>query len=196
MPEVTIPTKWQHFERRDPDRNISKFWAFRFVPATRGMGMRLAWGRISTKGQDKVLTYPTDEACLAEARRRTEEKLREGYRPVRSTDWRPPYFSEEDREPTTPFVGALAKAVDRAFVDGDGWKIENGRSVRPRSRRDTIPERTPDPLDSRDYFPPREIPKATGSLLDSIRRTAPPRPPRPPVVAQLAAPGRSIDFED
>ena len=123
-----IPKAFTYLEMRRPKDNVMKFWAMRFEPTTKGakMALHVWWGRIATRGQDKVFDfYVTEGECLADARARAESKLREGYTPVTVCDWVPDFIRLADREPK----------VDRSFMS---WKGDQ------------------DPLDARDYFPPVE----------------------------------------
>lgn len=121
-----VPQDITYLEKRNPEANESKFWAIRFEPTTKGakMALHVWWGRIGTKGQDKVFDdYVTDNECCQDARKRAEMKLREGYVPITgSLAWWPEFMKLADRAPQAPgYQGTSA----------DGWPIVNGIERRP-----------------------------------------------------------------
>ena len=201
LPDVAKMAGVRYFEKIDPRQNERKFWSLQFVASakrTGGVALKLAWGRIGTSGDDKVIEFDTDDACLRNAILRAGKKVAEGYRETRESVRASDLVAKPGAPVSVPMekaglaisktlaalrnsiVDEMAQAEDRAFVDGDGWRVENGRSVRPRAKtdpdsmyRNIRPRFAPDP--------PRKVER---------------RPERPPVVATLAPTGRTIDFED
>lgn len=142
-----IPKGWTYLEKRNPAANESKFWACRFEPTTKRNvpALHIWWGRIGTKGQDRVFDlYATDEECIQDTRKRAEAKLREGYVPkTGALDWWPEFMKLADREPTlmAQGFGSEEKKPLAGEWNGDGedWPIRNGRPVRPPDGRRRLP---------------------------------------------------------
>lgn len=69
-----------HFERREPEDNIARFYRLDILPTLFGeWAVRRSWGRIGTFGRCRCDSYPTYQAARAAAQKLAEAKRRRGY---------------------------------------------------------------------------------------------------------------------
>lgn len=66
--------------RRDPDRNMARFYRLALVPTLFGeTAVMRSWGRIGTVGQSRADTYALAEDALAAFTKLAAGKQRRGY---------------------------------------------------------------------------------------------------------------------
>ncbi len=66
--------------RRDPDLNMARFYAIALQPTLFGeVSVIRSWGRIGTRGQMKLETFPSRPAAEREAVALERQKRRRGY---------------------------------------------------------------------------------------------------------------------
>lgn len=66
--------------RRDPDLNIARFYAIALQPTLFGeVSVIRSWGRIGTRGQAKLETFPSLTAAVLQAVVVERQKRRRGY---------------------------------------------------------------------------------------------------------------------
>ena len=69
-----------HLQRRDPDRNMGRFYQVDLAPTIFGESSVIrSWGRIGTRGRTALETCSTLEAAEASSRRTIRAKLKRGY---------------------------------------------------------------------------------------------------------------------
>jgi predicted DNA-binding WGR domain protein len=167
-----IPPGVRYFECVDFAANTDKFWAIQFVPvpyATAGVALRIMWGRRFTDGQEKFVTKASTDLVIAEAERRLEKKLGEGYVQVPNIPWDHRMVRGARRAPSPP----------EARSGEDGWPLSDGREVRPSDGR-------------------RAVLRGPMPIVDTERRTPDLARGRSRTVATVVriANDRTIDFED
>lgn len=70
-----------HLTRRDPARNMARFYEISLQPTLFGeVALRRHWGRIGTGGQVLLQTFASPAAAASAQARLTEAKRRRGYR--------------------------------------------------------------------------------------------------------------------
>jgi predicted DNA-binding WGR domain protein len=77
---ITQPTPLSSVRRLEyinPAQNSYKFWEIVMRPD--GMSFETRYGRIGTKGQSKVKTFPNRRACQVRHSKMIHLKLRKGY---------------------------------------------------------------------------------------------------------------------
>jgi predicted DNA-binding WGR domain protein len=68
--------------RRDPDRNMHRFYALQVLPTLFGdWTLTTEWGRIGSAGQMQNRLFPDEAKAAAELERRLKSKVRRGYSP-------------------------------------------------------------------------------------------------------------------
>lgn len=66
--------------RRDPDLNMARFYAIALQPTLFGeVSVVRTWGRIGTRGQVKLETFPSHSAAEHQAATLERQKRRRGY---------------------------------------------------------------------------------------------------------------------
>lgn len=66
--------------RRDPDLNMARFYAIALQPTLFGeVSVVRSWGRIGTRGQVKLVTFPSQYAAECQAATLEQQKRRRGY---------------------------------------------------------------------------------------------------------------------
>lgn len=66
--------------RRDPDLNMARFYAIALQPTLFGeISVVRTWGRIGTRGQVKLETFPSQFAAERQAATLERQKRRRGY---------------------------------------------------------------------------------------------------------------------
>lgn len=69
-----------HLQKRDPDRNMARFYRVDVQPTLFGeASVARSWGRIGTAGRTAFETCPTQEAAETAAAKTIGAKLKRGY---------------------------------------------------------------------------------------------------------------------
>jgi predicted DNA-binding WGR domain protein len=77
----TAPPGPLHLTRRDPARNMARFYAISLQPTLFGeVALHRHWGRIGTGGQARLQTFESPMAAAGAQARLAEAKRRRGYR--------------------------------------------------------------------------------------------------------------------
>lgn len=72
-----------HFERRDPARNMKRFYRLTVIRDLFGRTLLVReWGRIGTTSQRRIEEKPTLDIARHDAARLAAQKLRRGYVPI------------------------------------------------------------------------------------------------------------------
>ena len=70
-----------HFERRDPERNIARFYSLHIQPTLFGeWDLLRTWGRIGSAGRLLINHHPDAGAAERAAEKLIRRRLRHGYR--------------------------------------------------------------------------------------------------------------------
>ncbi len=72
-----------HFERRAPDRNLARFYRLEVERSLFGdWSLRRIWGRIGTRGRERLESYPTHAAACEAAGLAARRRRHRGYQPL------------------------------------------------------------------------------------------------------------------
>lgn len=70
-----------HLTHVDPDQNMARFYEMSIQPTLFGEATLFRnWGRIGTRGQAMMVTYPEAEEAVAAVGKLERQKRRRGYR--------------------------------------------------------------------------------------------------------------------
>ncbi len=78
---MTATPRHLYIERRDPARNMARFYALSIEPTLFGdVCLTRRWGRIGTRGQMKAMSFPHEDEALAQFGKIQRQKASRGYR--------------------------------------------------------------------------------------------------------------------
>lgn len=80
---MTQPTYHLHVQRIDAARNMARYYRLAIGPTLFGnIALVRNWGRIGTRGQERVELFDTEKQALSHFLEILRDKRRKGYRPV------------------------------------------------------------------------------------------------------------------
>ncbi len=78
---MTLDTPDFYAERCKSEDNLARYYRLQVRPTLFGeISLTRAWGRIGTRGREKVMTFATEETAAREYEAIKRRKLRRGYR--------------------------------------------------------------------------------------------------------------------
>lgn len=77
-----MPQTSHHLHRRDPARNMARFYALSVEPTLFGPALVCRWGRIGTDGRRRTELHEDIAAAEVALTRRLGQKLKRGYHAV------------------------------------------------------------------------------------------------------------------
>lgn len=81
---MSEPPGPRFFRRIDPARNMARFYVVMLQPTLFGeMAVVRQWGRIGTRGREKIDCFGGDAEAISAATKLTECKMRRGYAELR-----------------------------------------------------------------------------------------------------------------
>jgi predicted DNA-binding WGR domain protein len=69
-----------YVERRDPSRNMARFYALSLEPTLFGLALSCRYGRIGTRGREMIEHFPSEKEALVRFLALLSTKRRRGYK--------------------------------------------------------------------------------------------------------------------